>query len=252
MITINDSFNIPEVNNYRQEHLIENQKYFWFISSPNIIHTECCDITKDKNNNFVTSNIKNHQPYIYLSEHGKLEEDFKTYNLFGITNNDANDYYDLKVDKQGFFYTKIKTELFKYNVIIEQIEAGETITYELNKSNPKFKFIEAYLYKHGEVSLTSLTGKPEKMNLNRFIVGFTALINVTEDKHINIEATATIPNLDKKSYPGFSVKLNPNFTFSGNVKVNTSFNYINVRPIGMQEIPENSQVEFIIIPEKSL
>lgn len=215
MLKITDKFNFPQINEFRKEYLIKDQQYFWFLPKNDIIHTELCDIEKDENN-YKFSNFKHHQPYTYIST-SNLEEDIKSYNLWGITNNDSENYYDLKINSDGIFYNQLQNDILSYKIIFKTKEKE----IYLIKSN--LKFIQACLYKEGHAFLSTSSANP--MSLDNFIVGLLADLNINEKNKIHFEINAIISNSTKQYYPQFSISINPNYSVFGTIKIDSIVKY---------------------------
>lgn len=204
---IDDQFNFPEINEFKDEFLIEGQQYFWFLVKDNAINTEVCDIILN-NDKYEITNKRFHQPHEYLNN---LEEDIKSYYCWGITNNSNKDYYDLKVDNNGIFYTQTNEGILSYKIILDCKEQ----IYELTKENLKFK--NALLFKQGHAFLS--IGQSNQLSLDNFIVGYSAELYIDENKKIDIELIALVPNITNKYHPQFTIKLTPNYELLADIKI---------------------------------
>lgn len=236
MLKINDKFCFPQINEFKDEFLIKDQQYFWFLPKDGEINTEICNIILN-NDKYEFINKKFHQPSEYLNN---LEDDIKTYHSWGITNNNDNNYYDLKVDTNGIFYNQTQNNLISYKIILKyKNNLNIEKNYELTKSN--LKFINAFLFKEGHAFLT--INQSNNLSLDNFIVGYSAELNT--DQKIKLEITAIIPNTENKYYPQFTIKITPStnkFFCDLNIDSIIKYEKIDIEE-EYQEIPAGSTTE---------
>lgn len=252
---IDDKFIFPEINKFRNNLINWTQNYFWFLPTDEIIHTELCDIVYDKKNEegkYEIQNINNHVPYEYISDnHKDAEEDIERYNMWGITNNNENNYCELKVDKNGIFYTQSKNILNYYKFSIEYTENDETIYCDLYKNNENFKFSHLCLYKYGHFDITG-PARTGPMTLDKFIVGFYSIVSINDELKLHIDITATIPNELKFSYPTFSVNISAKSQDSNSIEKSNIQDKCNTINTGILKLESDLEYKENIIQLKDI
>lgn len=248
MLNIQDYFNIPKLNEYRNQYLIQNQEFFWFISKKNVLCTELGDITEDENNNYIIGKIEKQDPYDCVTK-----EDFenKIIDNWGITNNNEKNYYDLKINNKGVFYTTLNNKITEYKIIFKYKTNDDLRTFELN-GDPSldFKINSFSLYKNGHAVLKSLN-TATSLSLDGFIVGYNGRLKIDDENYINMEINATILNEKKYTHPNFEIKVNSNIDIFIAVSLNSEVEYIQKKPESyeIQKVLKNTNLNYEFSPK---